>query len=154
MPKEHVLTMHDVSNIWRVPLILEGQDAHSVICRCGARGVAGRMWSAGCGAGGGGVQRIGCGLWSALCFALRAGFGVWSVGSPATSVCGARVGGKVAAVCVADPTLVLKVHEADGECEVWSLAPPSVPECGRAGWASVGGMSRRCGCPEVWVLRK
>mmetsp|Transcript_3707 Transcript_3707/g.10449 ORF Transcript_3707/g.10449 Transcript_3707/m.10449 type:complete len:598 (-) Transcript_3707:418-2211(-) len=33
MPKEHVLTMHDVSNIWRVPLILEGQDAHSVICR-------------------------------------------------------------------------------------------------------------------------
>lgn len=33
VPKEHVLTMHDVSNIWRVPLIMESQSAHAVICQ-------------------------------------------------------------------------------------------------------------------------
>jgi CTP synthase len=32
VPSEHVLTMHDVSNIWRVPLMLESQNAHKVIC--------------------------------------------------------------------------------------------------------------------------
>lgn len=33
VPKQHVLTMHDVSNIWRVPLIMESQSAHHVICK-------------------------------------------------------------------------------------------------------------------------
>ncbi|KAG1658793.1 hypothetical protein FOA52_011735 [Chlamydomonas sp. UWO 241] len=33
VPKEHVLTVHDVSNIWRVPLMMEAQGAHAVICR-------------------------------------------------------------------------------------------------------------------------
>ena len=32
VPSKHVLTMHDVSNIWRVPLMMEAQDAHTVIC--------------------------------------------------------------------------------------------------------------------------
>ncbi|GAX75826.1 hypothetical protein CEUSTIGMA_g3269.t1 [Chlamydomonas eustigma] len=32
VPGKHVLTMHDVSNIWRVPLMLESQGAHKVIC--------------------------------------------------------------------------------------------------------------------------
>ena len=32
VPAEQVLTMHDVSNIWRVPLVLEEQGAHSTIC--------------------------------------------------------------------------------------------------------------------------
>ncbi|GFH33691.1 UTP--ammonia ligase, partial [Haematococcus lacustris] len=34
VPTEHVLTMHDVTNIWRVPLLLESQQAHHIICRC------------------------------------------------------------------------------------------------------------------------
>lgn len=29
---EQVLTMHDVSNIWRVPLMLQDQGAHTTIC--------------------------------------------------------------------------------------------------------------------------
>ena len=33
VPKEHVLTMHDVSNIWRVPLIMEAQGAHHNILK-------------------------------------------------------------------------------------------------------------------------
>ncbi|KAJ9516479.1 hypothetical protein QJQ45_011163 [Haematococcus lacustris] len=33
VPTEHVLTMHDVTNIWRVPLLLESQQAHHIICR-------------------------------------------------------------------------------------------------------------------------
>lgn len=33
MPLENVLTMHDVSNIWRVPLLLEAQHAHAIICK-------------------------------------------------------------------------------------------------------------------------
>lgn len=33
VPKEHVLTMHDVTNIWRVPLIMESQNAHAVILK-------------------------------------------------------------------------------------------------------------------------
>lgn len=33
VPNEHVLTMHDVSNIWRVPLMLEAQGAHHMICK-------------------------------------------------------------------------------------------------------------------------
>jgi CTP synthase len=32
VPSRHVLTMHDVSNIWRVPLLMESQEAHKVIC--------------------------------------------------------------------------------------------------------------------------
>lgn len=28
-----MLTMHDVSNIWRVPLLMQGQGAHATICR-------------------------------------------------------------------------------------------------------------------------
>jgi len=31
VPDKHVLTMHDVSNIWRVPLMMESQGAHRVI---------------------------------------------------------------------------------------------------------------------------
>jgi len=33
VPKECVLTMHDVSNIWRVPLLMESQGAHNIICK-------------------------------------------------------------------------------------------------------------------------
>mmetsp|Transcript_17645 Transcript_17645/g.30259 ORF Transcript_17645/g.30259 Transcript_17645/m.30259 type:complete len:597 (-) Transcript_17645:302-2092(-) len=33
VPTENVLTMHDVKNIWRVPLLLESQGAHHVICK-------------------------------------------------------------------------------------------------------------------------
>lgn len=32
VPVEQVLTMHDVSNIWRVPLMMEKQGAHRTIC--------------------------------------------------------------------------------------------------------------------------
>ena len=32
VPANHVLTMHDVSNIWRVPLMLEEQQAHFTVC--------------------------------------------------------------------------------------------------------------------------
>jgi CTP synthase len=31
VPPQNVLTMHDVSNIWRVPLLMQSQDAHSTI---------------------------------------------------------------------------------------------------------------------------
>lgn len=33
VPEEHVLTVHDVSNIWRVPLLMESQGAHHIICK-------------------------------------------------------------------------------------------------------------------------
>lgn len=33
VPLDNVLTMHDVSNIWRVPLLMEAQKAHFTICR-------------------------------------------------------------------------------------------------------------------------
>uniref|UniRef100_A0A7S0RRZ8 CTP synthase n=1 Tax=Chlamydomonas leiostraca TaxID=1034604 RepID=A0A7S0RRZ8_9CHLO len=33
VPTEAVLTMHDVSNIWRIPLLMESQRAHHQICR-------------------------------------------------------------------------------------------------------------------------
>jgi len=33
VPPEHVLTMHDVSNIWRVPLLMQSQNVHKVLCR-------------------------------------------------------------------------------------------------------------------------
>uniref|UniRef100_A0A383WIW8 CTP synthase n=1 Tax=Tetradesmus obliquus TaxID=3088 RepID=A0A383WIW8_TETOB len=33
VPPENVLTMHDVSNIWRVPLLMQSQDAHKTILR-------------------------------------------------------------------------------------------------------------------------
>jgi hypothetical protein len=36
VPTESVLTMHDVTNIWRVPLLLESQNAHHMICRWGS----------------------------------------------------------------------------------------------------------------------
>lgn len=32
VPANQVLTMHDVSNIWRVPLMLQSQNAHKTIC--------------------------------------------------------------------------------------------------------------------------
>lgn len=31
VPPKSVLTMHDVSNIWRVPLLMQSQDAHGTI---------------------------------------------------------------------------------------------------------------------------
>lgn len=31
VPPQNVLTMHDVSNIWRVPLLMQSQDAHGTI---------------------------------------------------------------------------------------------------------------------------
>jgi len=31
VPPENVLTMHDVSNIWRVPLLMQSQSAHKTI---------------------------------------------------------------------------------------------------------------------------
>ena len=34
VPASHVLTMHDVKNIWRVPLLLQSQGAHEAICAC------------------------------------------------------------------------------------------------------------------------
>lgn len=33
VPPENVLTMHDVSNIWRVPLLMQSQNAHKTILR-------------------------------------------------------------------------------------------------------------------------
>lgn len=33
VPPSHVLNMHDVSNIWHVPLIMQEQDAHVNICK-------------------------------------------------------------------------------------------------------------------------
>eukprot|EP00210_Caulerpa_lentillifera_P008485 g8094.t1 len=30
---DHVLTLHDVSNIWHVPLVLQQQNAHKIICQ-------------------------------------------------------------------------------------------------------------------------
>ncbi|KAI3426099.1 hypothetical protein D9Q98_008067 [Chlorella vulgaris] len=33
VPSSQVLTMHDVSNIWRVPLMMQAQGAHDTICR-------------------------------------------------------------------------------------------------------------------------
>jgi CTP synthase len=30
---ESVLTMHDVSNIWRVPLLMQSQNAHHTLCK-------------------------------------------------------------------------------------------------------------------------
>lgn len=33
VPAESVLTMHDVSNIWRVPLLMQSQGAHLTICK-------------------------------------------------------------------------------------------------------------------------
>jgi len=32
VPAKHVLNMHDVRNIWHVPLVLEDQGAHHSIC--------------------------------------------------------------------------------------------------------------------------
>ena len=32
VPTKHVLNMHDVQNIWHVPLVLEDQGAHTSIC--------------------------------------------------------------------------------------------------------------------------
>ena len=32
VPPSHVLTMHDVANIWHVPLLLASQGAHAAIC--------------------------------------------------------------------------------------------------------------------------
>ena len=29
---DHVLTMHDVTNIWQVPLLLQQQGAHHMLC--------------------------------------------------------------------------------------------------------------------------
>eukprot|EP00887_Chlorella_sp_A99_P007532 scaffold2.g7532.t1 len=41
VPVDQVLTMHDVSNIWRVPLMMAAQGAHETICRIlGLRGAA------------------------------------------------------------------------------------------------------------------
>jgi len=35
VPPENVLTMHDVSNIWRVPLLMQSQNVHHILCRWG-----------------------------------------------------------------------------------------------------------------------
>ena len=41
VPVDQVLTMHDVSNIWRVPLMLQAQGAHETVCRIlGLRGAS------------------------------------------------------------------------------------------------------------------
>lgn len=46
----NVLTMHDVSNIWRVPLLMAEQGAHQTICSAlgleGADGIDLREWKA------------------------------------------------------------------------------------------------------------
>ena len=48
VPAAQVLTMHDVSNIWRVPLMMQAQGAHDTICRIlglgGAPGCDTSMW--------------------------------------------------------------------------------------------------------------
>jgi CTP synthase len=42
VPPSHVLTMHDVANIWHVPLLLASQGAHAALCdRLGLGGAAG-----------------------------------------------------------------------------------------------------------------
>lgn len=33
VPTESVLTMHDVSNIWQVPILMQSQGAHQTICK-------------------------------------------------------------------------------------------------------------------------
>ena len=41
VPPSHVLTMHDVANIWHVPLLLAAQGAHAALCeRLGLAGAA------------------------------------------------------------------------------------------------------------------
>lgn len=41
VPSSHVLTMHDVANIWHVPLLLASQGAHAALCdRLGLGGAA------------------------------------------------------------------------------------------------------------------
>lgn len=32
VPPSHVLNMHDVSNIWQVPIVMADQNAHNTIC--------------------------------------------------------------------------------------------------------------------------
>ena len=32
VPSSHVLTLHDVTNIWHVPLLLQAQGAHLAVC--------------------------------------------------------------------------------------------------------------------------
>ncbi|PRW34103.1 CTP synthase [Chlorella sorokiniana] len=48
VPADQVLTMHDVSNIWRVPLMMQAQGAHEVLCRLlslgGAAKIDTSMW--------------------------------------------------------------------------------------------------------------
>jgi CTP synthase len=43
VPADQVLTMHDVSNIWRVPLMMQAQGAHDTICRLLGLGGAARI---------------------------------------------------------------------------------------------------------------
>jgi CTP synthase len=45
VPTENVLTMHDVSNLWRVPLLMQEQKAHETVCRVLGLGeaVSGRL---------------------------------------------------------------------------------------------------------------
>lgn len=43
VPSNQVLTMHDVSNIWRVPLMMESQGAHKTICNILSLGGADRI---------------------------------------------------------------------------------------------------------------
>lgn len=45
VPQENVLTMHDVSNLWRVPLLMQEQKAHETVCRVLGLGseVSGRL---------------------------------------------------------------------------------------------------------------
>lgn len=51
VPAAQVLTMHDVSNIWRVPLMMMDQGAHSTICRilglAGSDKINMSMWRSG-----------------------------------------------------------------------------------------------------------
>ena len=50
MTPRDVLTMHDVSNIWRVPLLMAEQGAHVTICKAlgleGAEAIDLREWEA------------------------------------------------------------------------------------------------------------
>lgn len=43
VPASQVLTMHDVSNIWRVPLMMQAQGAHTTICHLLGLGGAARI---------------------------------------------------------------------------------------------------------------
>ena len=45
VPTQNVLTMHDVSNLWRVPLLMQEQGAHETVCRVLGLGeaVSGRL---------------------------------------------------------------------------------------------------------------